>query len=282
MNKKYDGRGLRTVSVLGRTSAYTQYTVRFRSGKLTISGVMNVPRGRGPFPVLLLNHGYIDPAIYTTGRGLKREQDYLARRGYVTLHVDYRNHAQSSNDRNADLRLRLGYTVDAINAVIAVKKSKLSYLDRKRVGLLGRSMGGGVVYNVLVVRPGLVDAAVVFAPVSSDTVDNFNRWTRGQPQRRRLAQRIVAAYGAPEDNPEFWQNVSPINFFDRVTEPLLIHHGVRDETCPIEWSRRTLTALRAEGKDAHMFTYEGERHAFGPQWPTSMRRTVAFFEKHLA
>jgi hypothetical protein len=28
---------------------------------------------------VILNHGYIDPAIYTNGRGLKREQDYLAR-----------------------------------------------------------------------------------------------------------------------------------------------------------------------------------------------------------
>jgi hypothetical protein len=29
------------------------------------------------------------------------------------------------------------------------------------------------------------------------------------------------------------------------------------------------------------FTYQGEHHAFGPQWPTSMRRTVAFFDRQL-
>jgi dipeptidyl aminopeptidase/acylaminoacyl peptidase len=43
-----------------------------------------------------------------------------------------------------------------------------------------------------------------------------------------------------------------------------------------------MQALRAAGKDARMFTYQGEHHAFGPRWPTSMRRTVAFFDRTLA
>lgn len=89
MARDYDGRALRTREVLARTDAYTRYAVRFRSGDLRISGVMNVPRGNGPFPVLVLLHGYIGPAVYVTGQGLLREQDYLARHGYVALHVDY-------------------------------------------------------------------------------------------------------------------------------------------------------------------------------------------------
>jgi len=43
--------------------------------------------------------------------------------------------------------------------------------------------------------------------------------------------RIVAAYGSPEDNPTFWRNVSPVTFFDRVTEPILVHQGTADESC---------------------------------------------------
>ena len=186
--RKYDGRQLRVGRVLARTSDYARYFVTYRSGKLTISGIMNVPDGNGPFPVVILNHGYIDPAIYTNGRGLAREQDYLARAGYVVLHTDYRNHAESDDDPTAELKLRLGYTEDVINAVLAVKRSTLPYIDKRRIGLLGRSMGGGVTLNALVVRPGLVDAAVVFAPVSSNTVDNFNRWIRGDPDRDGLAE----------------------------------------------------------------------------------------------
>ena len=281
MAKQYDGRGLRVGRMLASTSSYTRHFATYRSGKLRISGIINVPRGKGPFPVLVLAHGYIDPAVYTNGRGLMREQDYLARRGYVVLHVDYRNHAQSDDDPKADLQLRLGYTEDVINAVLAIKKSPLPYLDKERVGLLGRSLGGGVLFNVLVAQPGLVDAAVAFAPVSSDAADNFDRWIRGDSQRRALARRIIAAHGSPEKNPEFWRDASPRTFFERVTEPVLIHHGTADDTCPIRWSRTTLAALKAAGADATMKTYAGEQHAFGPQWPRSMQATVAFFKEHL-
>jgi dipeptidyl aminopeptidase/acylaminoacyl peptidase len=281
MAKKYDGRGLHLGRVLARNDAYVRRFVTYRSGSLRISGILNVPRGEGPFPVLVLGHGYIDPAVYVNGQGLLREQDYLARRGYAVLHTDYRGHAASDDDPQAEVQLRLGYTEDVINAVLAVRRSNLPALDGDRVGLLGRSMGGGVMLNVLTVQPGLVDAAVVFAPVSSNTVDNFDRWIRGDPSRDGLANRIVARHGSPERNPSFWRNVSPRTFFDRVTEPVLIHHGTNDESCPIRWSRTTLSALQQAGQDARMFTYPGEHHAFGPQWPTSMRRTVAFFDREL-
>ena len=281
MAKEYNGRQLRVGRVLATTSDYARHFVTYQSGKLTISGIMNIPDGDGPFPVLILNHGYIDPAIYTNGRGLAREQDYLAREGYVVLHTDYRNHAQSDDDPTAELKLRLGYTEDVINAVMAVKRSTLPYLDKDRIGLLGRSMGGGVTLNALVVKPGLVDAAVVFAPVSSNTVDNFNRWVRRDPVRNRLAERIIQRYGSPERNPQFWRDVSPRTFFDRITEPILIHHGTDDETCPIRWSRQTLAALEKAGKDARLDVYQGEHHAFIPDWPLSMRRTVAFFDREL-
>jgi dipeptidyl aminopeptidase/acylaminoacyl peptidase len=280
MRKKYDGRDLRVGRVLARNSAYTRYFVTYASGSLRISGILNVPAGRGPFPALVLNHGYIDPAIYTNGRGLMREQDYLARRGYIVLHTDYRNHAQSSGDSRAELDLRLGYTEDVINAVLALRSSNLP-VDKPNIGLLGRSMGGGITYNVLVAQPGLVEAAVVFAPVSSDAVDNFDRWIRRDGSRRGLAAAIVDRYGAPEANPGFWQNLSAVNFFDRVTEPILIHHGTADETCPIAWSRETVAALSKAGKQVTFDTYPGEHHAFGPQWPLSMRRTVAFLDARL-
>jgi dipeptidyl aminopeptidase/acylaminoacyl peptidase len=280
-DKEYDGRGLRLGAVLARTDSYTAYTVTYRSGDLRISGVLDVPRGRGPFPALVLAHGYIDPAYYVNGQGLRREQDWLARAGYVVLHTDYRNHAGSSKDPAAERRMRLGYTDDVVNAVLALRRTDAVPVDDERVGLLGRSMGGGVVYNVLVAQPGLVDAAVVFAPVSSRTSDNFDRWIRDDPGRSALSDFVLSRYGEPRDNPRFWREVSPRTYFDRITEPVLIHHGTADGTCPPRWSRATLRAMTAAGVDARLRTYPGEDHAFITDWPLSMRRTVAFFRRHL-
>ncbi len=279
--KEYDGRGLRLGAVLFTTDSYTQRAVTYRSGDLRISGVLNVPRGRGPFPALVLAHGYIDPAYYVRGQGLRREQDWLARAGYVVLHTDYRNHAGSDTDRAANRRLRLGYTDDVINAVLALRRTNAVPVDDDRIGLLGRSMGGGVVYNALVARPGLVNAAVVFAPVSSRAQDNFDRWIRDDPGRDALSDFILRRYGEPKDNPEFWRAVSPRTYFDRISEPVLIHHGTADSTCPLRWSEATTRAMDAAGVDVRLRTYPGEEHAFGPDWPLSMQRTVAFFRARL-
>jgi dipeptidyl aminopeptidase/acylaminoacyl peptidase len=276
--KHFDGRGFKVGRVIRTNGAYTRYFVTYRSGDLRISGIMNVPAGKGPFPVLIFNHGHIEPAVYRNGQGLGREQDYLARHGYVIVHTDYRNHAQSDDDPTNELKLRIGYTEDVVNAVLAIRAAKLPYIDLERIGMLGRSMGGGITYNALVVVPDLVKAAVVYAPVSSDYADNFNRWILPQEQ---LAGRILDAYGSPKDNPAFWRGVSAVNYFDRIAVPLLIHHGTADERCPIEWTRRTVAALEKAGVDVTLYTYPGEHHEFAPQWLTSIKRTRAFFDARL-
>jgi dipeptidyl aminopeptidase/acylaminoacyl peptidase len=194
--------------------------------------------------------------------------------------VDYRNHAGSSRDPSADAGLRLGYTEDVINAVLALRRGP-RFVDDHRIGVVGRSMGGGVVYNVLAVKPGLVDAGVVFAPVSSDTVDNFERWIRPDPSRAGVARQIIARHGAPEETPKFWREASPRTYFDRVTEPILIHHGTSDDSCPIRWSHATTRALQRAGADVTLRVYQGEEHAFIPQWPLSLERTIAFLRRHL-
>ena len=87
------------------TADYTRYQVTYRSDELTVSGVLLRPKGPGPFPGIVLNHGYIEPSIYVTGQGLAREQDALARAGFVVLHTDYRGHAASDPvDRDSTAR----------------------------------------------------------------------------------------------------------------------------------------------------------------------------------
>ena len=280
IEKKYDGRALKLGRQIGDGGSYKRYLVSYRGDGERISGVMNVPDGKGPFPVLVLNHGYIDPDIYNPGQGMAREQDFLARRGFVVLHIDYRGHASSTNDPNVDYELRLPYAVDTINAVKAVKSSKLKFLDGERVGWLGRSMGGGVTLTALVAQPGLVDAAVIYASVSSLAADNWRTFS-SDAEDQRTNRRIARGYGLPKDNPEFWLAASSRPYFDRITEPVMVHHGLQDDTCPVEWSRRTVRALRKADKDVTYHSYRGEGHTFAGQWGRSIERTADFFEREL-
>jgi dipeptidyl aminopeptidase/acylaminoacyl peptidase len=277
-DKELVGRDFKLGPVLADNSAYTRYYITYKSGDLKISGIMNVPKGSGPFPLLLLNHGHIDTDIYTNGRGLKREQDYLARRGYVVLHSDYRNHAESDDDPNSEVRFRLGYTEDVINAINALHAAKLPYIDMEKIGMLGHSMGGGVTLNTLVVRPALVDAAVLFAPVSANYQRNYERWIKNESP---VGQKIIELYGTPEKSPEFWQGISAKNYFDRIITPIQNHHGTVDESVEIKWSEELQTWLGAANKDLEYYIYQDEPHEFIEAWPLVMSRTVDFFDKHL-
>jgi len=281
MERKFNGRDLSLDRVVRETSLYTEYFITYTSGDFTISGILNIPKGEVPeggFPVLFLNHGYIDPAVYTNGRGLRREQDYLARQGFAILHSDYRNHAQSDKDESNEVSFRLGYVEDVINAVEAVKNSDREELSKTRFGMLGHSMGGGIAQTIMVVRPDLVQAFVLYAPVSSDARENYERWTS---RRFETAQYIKDTYGLPEESPLFWDQISPNTFFDRVQSPVMIFHGTNDESCDIAWSRQSRDTLLSFGKDVSLVEYENEKHEFGPQHRDFMQSSSQFFKENL-
>jgi len=271
------GGGLKLGRLLGDFGPYRSYEATFRSGELTISGVLNVPKGDGPFPAVVLNHGYIEPSIYLTGQGMPRERDYLARAGFVVLHNDYRGHAGSDDVDATDLEFRLGYTRDAIAAVKALRG--MPEVRDDQVALAGRSMGGGVVFNALVVDPDLVDAAVVWASVSTRYVDNFRQWT--EPERPDRAAEVTDRWGTAEENPRFWAGLSSRTYFDRVEASVMMHHGTLDESCPYPWAEATRDALKRAGADVNFQSYDGEYHTFFRDWELSMQRTVAFLRTEM-
>jgi dipeptidyl aminopeptidase/acylaminoacyl peptidase len=260
------------------TADYTRYDVTYRSDDVTVSGVLIRPEGEGPFPAVVLNHGYIEPPIYVTGQGLAREQDALARAGFVVLHTDYRGHAASDPVEPVDRETRLGYTRDAVNAVEALKK--LPYVDDERLAMLGRSMGGGVTMNALVTQPGLVDAAVVYASVSSRFLDNLDHFTRDS--RPEVVDGVFEQFGTPQEAPRFYRELSPRTYFDRITEPVLAHHGTADGTCPPPWARTTQRLMKAAGVDSRLRWWDGEDHAFYARWQDSMDETIRFLRRRLA
>ncbi len=130
----------------GRTGAFTRTLIRYPSDGLTISGFMDVPRGDGPFPVIIALHGYVDPSVYTTLDYTTRYADALASAGYFVLHPNLRSFPAS--DDGQDL-FRVGMATDVLNLIAILKDAggkpgPLQKADATHIGMWGHSMGGGI------------------------------------------------------------------------------------------------------------------------------------------
>ncbi|MDD5739881.1 MAG: alpha/beta fold hydrolase [Candidatus Peribacteraceae bacterium] len=279
-NMRLEGTDFALGDVLEENAAYTRYGVTYRSNGLLISGIMNIPKGKGPFPLVILNHGYIAPSVYTRGRGLKREQDELARQGFAVLHTDYRGFALS--DESPDVRevydAGLEYAMDSANAINAVRATNIPNVDARRVGMLGHSLGGGVSLNIAVARPDLVDAFVLYAPVHSDAWENFARWR----SKRDDKDRTLEVLGTREENPEAWDALSSLTFLKNIASPVLLFQGTKDAAVPPAWSDFLDAKLTELNKDITYVSFESEKHEFISKWEDFMRRTTAFLRAHLA
>ena len=257
------GSNLKVGNVTTRTSAYTQYAMTYRSGNLTISGQIYVPQGTGPFPVMVMNHGFIPIEDYVTGMDSRRESPFVASNGYVAIHPDFRNYATSDDDENASVNLTaFGWADDTLNLVDAIKRSDLAFLDKNRIGFWGHSNGGQVSMMALVSqRAPDIKAFVLFAPTSPDYADNFNRWTRPNASQAGL---VRARHGWPEDNPGFYRNLSVgPSFKEAVSKgPVLLFHGTADTNTPFSWSERSAALMKDAGIDITFVPVPGENHLF--------------------
>jgi dipeptidyl aminopeptidase/acylaminoacyl peptidase len=277
--RSYGDGEFRVEQVLAVTDAFTRTLVSYDSDGLTVYGFMNVPFGSGPFPVVLVNHGYVDPAIYRTLTYTTRYADALARAGFVAIHPNYRGYPPSDDGPN---EFRAGFTADVLNLTALVRRlggepGPLAEADPNAIGLWGHSMGGDVTLKAIVAQPEAVDAALLYGAMSGDEQRNheqiYNVFTN---QTRGLYD--------PNNPPsaEDLGRLSAINYLDRVAVPVAIHHGTLDDQVPPWWSEELCGKLQEEGKSVECFSYEGQPHTFvGEGDALFVERTVNFYKREL-
>ncbi len=297
--RPYGGGQIKITKLISNDEAFQRVLIEYPSDGLRITGMMNIPRGVAPFPVVIMNHGYFPPGEYKTGDGTNRAADNFARRGYLTIASDYRCYAGSQCAANP---LYVGYAIDVLN-LIALLPS-LPYADTARVGIWGHSMGGGITLRVLAVNNSLKVASLYGALTSDDEAHYC--WLNGcraplvaitpSPHSSVAFREQFPGYfeGIPtpgaQPTPanrnaqlhEIFLKSSPLRALDKTNAAIIIHHGEKDETVPIEWSIELSDALNALGKKAELYTYPNGGHVFaGWDWQLFMARTLAFFDESL-
>ncbi len=293
--RPYGGSGIKIVRTLATNEAYRQVLIEYTSDGLKITGTMNIPRGLGPFPVVILNHGYFKPAEYKTGDGTSKAADAFARRGYLTIASDYRCYAGSQCAANP---FYIGYAIDVLNLIAQLPT--VPDADPTRIGMWGHSMGGGITLRVLAINDSIKVASLYGALTGDDEVHYC--WLLGckvplvstpfpNPQRLTpyldfdpefLSAVNTSTNGTYAKLHEIFQRSSPSKYLSNVTAAVIIHHGEADDIVPIEWSVELANALTTLGRHTTLYTYPGEGHVFmGWGWQLFMTRTLAFFDSYL-
>ncbi len=293
--RTYGGGAFEVVQSLGAGPEFTRDLVRYESDGLWIHGFMNTPVGDGPFPVAIVLHGYIDPAVYETLAYTTRYADALARAGYLVIHPNLRNYPPSDSGPNA---YHVGMAIDVLNLIALVQggasgtggasntggegplaaPAVLAAADGERIGVMGHSMGGGITWRVITVSAA-VDAAVLYGAMNADEAINI--------AQRRIwrAERGDDAPAGEPDAPSALdlRRISPSTYLAEITTPISIHHSDQDATVPPEWSAQAYADLTALGKDVAYYRYQNTPHTFrGEQDALFIERMVAFFDRYVA
>jgi len=283
----YPGSQITEVDNLPNGSNYTRQIVSYESEGNTIYALMATPMSTPPeagWPVIIFNHGYIPPAEYRTTEKYVAYLDYFARNGYLVFKSDYRGHGNSEGEASSGYGSP-GYTIDVLNAVASLKNH--SVVDETRIGMWGHSMGGYITVRTMVITKD-IKAGVIWGGVVASYQDLLESWRRRNTTpppmpsgARRWRDLLQETYGAPQDNPVFWNSISANTYLTDLSGPIQLHHAQGDAIVPWEFSQQLADQLQAANQPIDLYLYEGDDHNISGNFSLAMRRSLEFFDAQL-
>lgn len=231
-----------------------------------IYGVLQTPSGEGPWPLVILSHGFNG-----THGGVMDYAAHFCAQGFAAYCYDFCGGSANSKSEGSMLDMSVLTEAEDLDAVIDHFKA-----DGRFDGILlwGASQGGFVSAYVAARRPADVRAMALEFPafvIQDDARKRANPDGSFAEQNTALGARIGRKYN--EDAVSF-DIYDVIGGYDG---PVLILHGDRDGLVPISYSRRAAEVYAS----AEMVVMPGEGHGFmSKARDEAKQRETAFFQAH--
>ena len=204
------------------------------------------------YPVLMYVYG--GPGIQTVenkwGGGNELWYQYLSQKGYIIVSVDNRGTGARGAEFKKCTYKELG-KLETIDQVEAAKfLGSLSFVDKSRIGIQGWSYGGYLSSLCITkgnsIKEGVFKMAIAVAPVT-----NWRFYDSIYTERYMQT---------PQENPNGYDDNSPINHVDELKGKYLLVHGTADDNVHFQNSVEMVNALVNANKQFDLFYYPDKNH----------------------
>lgn len=279
----YPGSAITIDKVIKDEDQFTSYLFFFSAQGKKVSGLMNVPKQPGNYPVIMMIRGYVDKEIYETGIGTSHGGEMLAQNGFITLAPDFLGYGASdrpSTDAMEDRFLTYVTTLELLSSIKNLNnalqsQSIVARYDGMHIGVWGHSNGGQIALSALEIS-GRNYPTVLWAPVSKPFPYSILYYTDDIEDHGKALRKVVADFEKEYDVEKY----SLTNYLDWIQAPIQIHQGGADEAVPQLWSDTFVSMMKDKEKDVEYYTYPGDDHNFAQgNWGTVMQRTMTFYRE---
>jgi len=214
--------------------------VSFKYQKETIGGFLYTPDGAGPFPAVILVHGFAGGVHQAK---LKSQCEQLAKKGFMAFMFDFYdipNQISTVRREFTSVSLQLKILRSAVDYICG-----LSVVDVNKIGLAGHSLGGmtALLYCVADSR---IKALVLESPVSD--FGNTPAFDADKVQWKKKGHHIFArSFGEMKIYWDFMKDglkYDVYTFARKVKCPVLVTHGDTDSVVPLDHSKKLVKHLK--------------------------------------
>lgn len=262
---------------------FVSYVFYFNVEDKKVSGLANIPKSQGTYPVIVMFRGYVDREKYSIGEGTKRAGEIFAQNGFITLAPDFLGYGESASPSANSIEERFQTYTTSLTLLASVGNINSSLqrnefnarADTGKIGIWGHSNGGHIALSVLEIT-GEKYPTVLWAPVSKPFPYSILYYTDEFDDRGKMLRRVLADFEKDYDVELY----SPLNYYSWIQAPIQLHQGGADESVPQKWSDELVENLEKLQKEVTYFVYPAADHNLSPNgWSLAVERSILFYRK---
>ncbi len=219
------------------------------------------------YPVYFYHYGGPGPQIVNKGwDGALRQA--IVDKGYIWFALDNRGSANRGVAFEQPIYRAMGGVEVRDQKAGAQFLKTLDFVDPDKIAIDGWSYGGYMTLKQLQADPGLYAAGVSGAPV-----------TRWELYDTHYTERFM---GTPQADGETYERASAVGDATKITDPLLIIHGMADDNVVFENATEVISAMQEANVPFEMMLYPGYTHRVSGEKisPHRYNTVFRFLESH--